>query len=84
MKKRSAGCGRYRDSLRLERTLREELAEQQSRACKITAALTWHARRGRDGQALPRAVESIIAAQQELQAQINLCGAVPAGGCRRP
>ena len=30
---------------------------------------------GGDGQALPRAVESIIAAQQELQAQINLCGA---------
>ena len=31
---------------------------------------------GGDGQALPRAVESIIAAQQELQAQINVCGAV--------
>lgn len=67
---------RYRDSLRLERTLREELAEQQSRACKITAALTGMPGGGGDGQALPRAVESIIAAQQELQAQINLCGAV--------
>lgn len=66
---------RYRDSLRLERTLREELAEQQSRACKITAALTGMPGGGGDGQALPRAVESIIAAQQELQAQINLCGA---------
>jgi len=67
---------RYRDSLRLERTLREELAEQQSRACKITAALTGMPGGGGDGQALPRTVESIIAAQQELQAQINLCGAV--------
>ena len=67
---------RYRDSLRLERTLREELAEQQSRACKITAALTGMPGGGGDGQALPRAGESIIAAQQELQAQINLCGAV--------
>lgn len=67
---------RYRDSLRLERTLREELAEHQSRACKITAALTGMPGGGGDGQALPRAVESIIAAQQELQAQINLCGAV--------
>ena len=66
---------RYRDSLRLERTLREELAEQQSRACKITAALTGMPGGGGDGQALPRAVESIIAAQQKLQAQINLCGA---------
>lgn len=66
---------RYRDSLRLERTLREELAEQQSRACKITAALTGMPGGGGDGQALPRAVESIVAAQQELQAQINLCGA---------
>lgn len=66
---------RYRDSLRLERTLREELAEQQSRACKITAALTGMPGGGGDGQALPRTVESIIAAQQELQAQINLCGA---------
>lgn len=66
---------RYRDSLRLERTLREELAEQQSRACKITAALTGMPGGGGDGQALPRAVESIVAAQQELQVQINLCGA---------
>lgn len=66
---------RYRDALRLEEELRQELEDQRARACKTTAALTGMPGGGGDGQALPRAVESIIAAQQELQAQINLCGA---------
>lgn len=66
---------RYRDALRLEKELREELKDQQTRACKTTTALTGTPGGGGDGQALPRAVESIVAAQQELQAQINLCGA---------
>lgn len=66
---------RYRDALQLEEELRQELKDQRSRACKTTAALTGMPGGGGDGQALPRAVESIIAAQQELQAQINLCGA---------
>mgnify|MGYP002770452884 FL=1 len=66
---------RYRDALQLEEELRQELEDQRSRACKTTAALTGMPGVGGDGQALPRAVESIIAAQQELQAQINLCGA---------
>lgn len=66
---------RYRDAMRLEEELRHELETQRARACKTTAALTGMPGGGGDGQALPRAVESIIAAQQELQAQINLCGA---------
>lgn len=66
---------RYRDALRLEEELRQELEVQRTRSCKITAALTGMPGGGGDGQALPRAVESIVAAQQELQAQINLCGA---------
>lgn len=66
---------RYRDALQLEEELRQELEDQRSRACKTTAVLTGMPGGGGDGQALPRAVESIIAAQQELQAQINLCGA---------
>ena len=66
---------RYRDALQLEEELRQELEDQRSRACKTTAALTGMPGGGGDGQALPRAVESIVAAQQELQAQINLCGA---------
>lgn len=67
---------RYRDALKLEVELRQELEAQRARACKPTAALTGMPGGGGDGQALPRAVESIIAAQQELQAQITLCGAV--------
>lgn len=67
---------RYRDALRLEEELRQELEDQRSRACKTTAALTGMPGGGGDGQALPRAVESIVEAQQELQAQINVCGAV--------
>lgn len=66
---------RYRDALRLEEELRQELETQRARACKTTTALTGTPGGGGDGQALTRAVESIIAAQQELQAQINLCGA---------
>lgn len=66
----------YRDAMRLEKELRQELEAQRARACKTTAALTGMPGGGGDGQALPRAVESIVAAQQELQAQINLCGAV--------
>lgn len=66
---------RYRDALKLEVELRQELEAQRTRACKTTAALTGMPGGGGDGQALPRAVESIVAAQQELQAQINLCGA---------
>ena len=66
---------RYRDALQLEEELRQELEDQRSRACKTTAVLTGMPGGGGDGQALPRAVESTIAAQQELQAQINLCGA---------
>lgn len=65
---------RYRDALKLEVELRQELEAQRARACKTTTALTGTPGGGGDGQALPRAVESIVAAQQELQAQINLCG----------
>lgn len=67
---------RYRDNLRLERTLREELAAQQSRACKTTAVLTGMPGAASDGATLARSVENIIRAQQELQAQINLCGVI--------
>lgn len=67
---------RYRDALRLERVLQDELKEQQARAASTTAVLTGMPGGSGDGQTLPRAVESIVAVQQELQAQINVCGAV--------
>lgn len=67
---------RYQDSLRLERALREELAAQQSRACKMTAVLSGMPGAASDGQSLARSVERITKAQQELQAQIDACCAV--------
>lgn len=65
---------RYQDSLRRERELAEELEQLHSRACKVTPALTGMPGGGGDGQSLARAVESIVQARQELQAQINQCG----------
>lgn len=67
---------RYRDSLSRERELAEELEQLRSRACKVTPALTNMPGREGDGQSLPRAVEAIIQAQQELDAQSNQCSAV--------
>lgn len=66
---------RYQDSLRRERELMQELETQRARATRTTAALTGMPGGAGDGQALPRAVESIVDTQQELQAQINVCGA---------
>lgn len=67
---------RYQNSLRRERELADELNQLHSRACKATPALTGMPGGGGDGQNLARAVESIVQAQQELQAQINQCGAI--------
>ena len=67
---------RYQDSLRRERELAEELEQLHTRACKVTPALTGMPGGPSDGQSLARAVESILQAQQELQAQINQCGAI--------
>lgn len=65
---------RYQDSLRRERELAEELEQLRARACKVTTSLTGMPGGPSDGQGLARAVESIVQAQQELQAQINQCG----------
>lgn len=65
---------RYQDSLRRERELADEVEKLHARACKVTPALTGMPGGPSDGQSLPRAVESIVQAQQELQAQINQCG----------
>lgn len=66
----------YQDSLRRERELAEEVEQLRSRACKVTPSLTGMPGGTSDGQSLPRAVESIVQTQQELQCQINQCGAV--------
>ena len=67
---------RYLDSLRQERELAEELEQLRSRACKVTPALTDMPGGEGDGQSLPRAVEVIIQAQQELDAQSSQCSVV--------
>lgn len=67
---------RYQNSLRRERELADELNQLHSRACRVTPALTGMPGGGGDGQNLARAVESIVQAQQELQVQINQCGAI--------
>lgn len=67
---------RYQQSLRRECELAAELEQLHSRACKVTPALTGMPSGPGDGQSLLRAVESIVQAQQELKAQINVCGAI--------
>lgn len=67
---------RYQDSLRREKELVEEVEQLRTRACRVTPALNDMPGAQGDGQALPRAVEQIEQAQQELQAQIAQCDAV--------
>lgn len=67
---------RYQDSLRRERELAEELEQLHARACKVTPALTGMPGGTSDGQSLPRAVEQIVLAQKELQAQIKQCESI--------
>lgn len=67
---------RYQASLRREKELAEELEQLRARACRVTPALRDLPGSQGDGQALPRAIEQIVQAQQELQAQIAQCNAV--------
>lgn len=67
---------RYQDSLRREQELAEEVEQLRSRACKVTPSLSGMPGGTSDGQALPRAVEQILEAQQELETQIEQCNAI--------
>lgn len=67
---------RYQDSLRREQELAEEVEQLRARACKVTPALTGMPGGTSDSQSLPRAVEQILEAQKELQAQIEQCNAI--------
>ena len=67
---------RYLDSLRLERELEREVDQMETLATRVTPRLSGMPGGGADGQSLPRAVEGIIRAQQELEAQINICKAI--------
>lgn len=64
---------RYLDSLRLERELEREVDQMETLATRVTPRLSGMPGGGADGQSLPRAVEGIIRAKQELEAQVNVC-----------
>ena len=59
---------RYREAVRQEDTILQEIEELRTQAARVTQALTGMPGGG-DGQALPRAVEQILEAQEKLQAQ---------------
>ena len=67
---------RYQQALRKEKLLRDELKAQHERAISNSKALGGVPGGAQDGQSLPRAVESIVQAEQELKCQINICGAI--------
>lgn len=67
---------RYLDSLRLERELEREVDQMETLATRVTPRLSGMPGGGADGQSLPRAVEGIIRAKQELDAQIDVCKAI--------
>lgn len=69
---------RYLDSLRLERELEREVDQMETLATRVTPRLSGMPGGGADGQSLPRAVEGIIRAKQELEVQVNVCKAIRA------
>ena len=59
---------RYREAVQQEDTILQEIEALRCQAARVTQALTGMPGSG-DGQALPRAVEQILEAQEKLQAQ---------------
>ena len=68
---------RYRDALRREKTIADEIEALRTEAARVTQALTGMPGGG-DGQAIPRAVERIMDAQQRLAAEAARCAAARA------
>lgn len=68
---------RYRDALRREKTIADEIEALRAEAARVTQALTGMPGGG-DGQAIPRAVERIVDAQQRLAAEAARCAAARA------
>lgn len=69
---------RCRDAQRAERRLIEELAQLRAEAASVSQALSGMPSGGGDGQAIPRAVERILDAQQRLAAEAARCAAARA------
>lgn len=66
---------RYQDSLRQEKERALEVERLRTEAERITPLLTGMPGGGSTMDRLPRAVEGIVQAQQELENQINACRA---------
>lgn len=64
---------RYQESLRREQELAEEVERLRSEATRITPLLSGMPGGPGDGQKVPRAVERIVEAQQQLERQVELC-----------
>lgn len=69
---------RYQDSLRRERVLVAEIERLRAEAERVTPALTGMPGGGPSADRLPRAVERIDQARQELAAQVERCQAARA------
>lgn len=61
---------RYRESLRREQLLTEEIGQLEAQARRVTRAISGMPGGG-DGQAIPRAVERLEEARQKLAAQLE-------------
>lgn len=57
---------RYRESLRREQLLTEEIGQLESQARRVTRAISGMPGGGGDGQAIPRAVERLEETRQKL------------------
>ena len=64
---------RYRQALRRQAELEQEVEQLDSAAKRVTPMLSGMPGGPGDGNALPRAVESLMEAKAELEAQINVC-----------
>lgn len=71
---------RYREAVQREETLAQEIEALRTQAARVTQALTGMPGGG-DGQAIPRAVEQIADAQQQLQEEAARAADVRASVC---
>lgn len=75
---KKAWLWRYRSAKRFERLRLDELATLEAEAMHTTQRYSAMPGGGRDGQALPRAVERIEEAKQAAEAQSTVCDAIRA------
>ena len=65
---------RYRQALRRQAELEQEVEQLDSAAKRVTPMLSGMPCGPGDGNALPRAVENLLEAKAELEAQCDICG----------